>query len=89
MSFGLILAIVMAAVFVCLGLADQRRMWRRVKARWLRNWEAQELSGAVVAGVRVFFFAWAALLLFAGCQAQEAQDGTDGIGREVNLPYGP
>ncbi|MEU6819355.1 hypothetical protein ABZ921_01910 [Streptomyces atriruber] len=88
MSFGLILAIIMAVVFVALGLADQRKIWRRIRARWAPNSEALEPSDTVVTGLRVLFFAWAALLLFAGCQAQEAKDRTDRIEQEVDSPYG-
>ncbi|MET8684518.1 hypothetical protein ABZV77_09905 [Streptomyces sp. NPDC004732] len=88
MSFVLILAIVMAVGLVALSMADQRKMWRRVRARWLPNAEAREPSDAVVTGLRLFFVAWAALLLFAGCQAQEAKDRTDRIGQETGSPYG-
>ncbi|MFK4069900.1 hypothetical protein [Streptomyces sp. NPDC029674] len=88
MTFGLILAIILAVVFVALGLADQRKLWRRFTARWFRNRAARELSDAAVTGLRVFFFAWAALLLFAGCQAQEAEDRMDRIEQEMDSPYG-
>ncbi|MFK4066815.1 hypothetical protein [Streptomyces sp. NPDC029674] len=88
MSGVLIFAIIMAVVFVAVGLADQRKMWWRFRARWYRNPEANEPSDAAMTGMRVLFFVGAALLVFAGCQAQEAQNDMDRIEQEMDSPYG-
>ncbi|MEU5900233.1 hypothetical protein [Streptomyces venezuelae] len=88
MSGGLIFAIIMAVVFVGLGLADQRKMWWRFRARWYRNPEANEPSDAALRGLRMLFFLGAAMVLFAGCQIQDAQNDMDRIEQEMDSRYG-
>ncbi|MEU5896742.1 hypothetical protein [Streptomyces venezuelae] len=87
MSLALVFAIVMAVGLVAVSVADQRKIWRRVAARWFPD-AAREPSDAMVTGLRLFFVAWAALLLFAGCQAQAAHDNLDRLEREMDSPSG-
>jgi hypothetical protein len=88
MSGWLIIFIIMALGCVALGLADQRKLWWRFRARRYRNPEANEPSDAALTGQRVVYFVGAALLVFSGCQVQKAENDMDRIGQETHSTYG-
>lgn len=73
MTVGFFLA---AALFVALGLVNQRRLYGRLSSRRYRNPEAREPSAAAYAFGRVAAFAVAGLLVFQGCSELEVADRT-------------
>lgn len=81
-SGGLFFFICAAVVFAALGLADQRKLWRRMWAKWFHNPETSEPSDAGLTRLRVFYFVFAALMVFAGWQMQKAENDYDRTVRE-------
>ncbi|WP_405890597.1 hypothetical protein OG427_23815 [Streptomyces sp. NBC_00133] len=67
---------VAAALFVALGLADQRKLYWKLSSWRYRNPEANEPSDTAYTIGRVVVFAAAGIMLFQGCSAMSFADET-------------
>ncbi|MFF3457918.1 hypothetical protein ACFYXH_27060 [Streptomyces sp. NPDC002730] len=73
-----------AALFVALGLADQRKLYWKLSSWRYRNPEANEPSDTAYAIGRVVVFAAAGIMVFQGCSAMNFADETSWSKSEFN-----